>query len=398
MGLDLLNEKGLPLDRQKFTWKDLTRRTYSKLDDDAFTRVRVLLMNGIEAESIRFSHQCARVNRGLREPLALIRRCEQHQQTLVNWMHPSNQSLLETTLGYEQAAIEVTASVAEHEPDPYLARVYRFGMLEDVDHLYRFAALYDRLEGKDPNWILQSYSDLTPGRPTAIEHRHPLDDLRHSYSARTAHPLTRLHALLITSLEYQTHDYYMNVGPTFSDPVARSLYAEIASIEEQHVTQYESLSDPEETWLERWLLHEAVEVYAYYSCLRQETNPLLKEVWERFLDYELGHLHYVKGLFQTETGRDPAEVLPVEVPEPLDFTSHRAFVRHTLDTEVHLSSKGPVFAPRAEESARTRSYREQLNAEGSPSETVAAGYRWRPGTELMAEAEQLRTPRDGRNH
>ena len=59
----------------------------------------------------------------------------------------------------------------------------------------------------------------------------------------------------------------MNVGPMFADPVARQLYAEIASIEEQHVTQYESLIDPDETWLEKWLLHEATEVYNYWSCL-----------------------------------------------------------------------------------------------------------------------------------
>src|SRR5437868_13095244 len=39
------------------------------------------------------------------------------------------------------------------------------------------------------------------------------------------------------------------------------LYAEIASIEEQHVTQYESIIDPDQTWLEQWLIHEATEVY-----------------------------------------------------------------------------------------------------------------------------------------
>ncbi len=63
MALDLFKEKGVPLDRQAFTWRDLTRRTYSKLDDDAFTRVRVILMNGIESEALRFSHACARMNR-----------------------------------------------------------------------------------------------------------------------------------------------------------------------------------------------------------------------------------------------------------------------------------------------------------------------------------------------
>ncbi|KFA90943.1 hypothetical protein [Archangium violaceum] len=396
MALDLFKEKGVPLDRQRFTWKDLTRRTYSKLDDDAFTRVRVILMNGIESEALRFSHACARMNRELREPLAIIRRVEHHQQTLVNWMNPADQSPLETTVGFEQVAIEVTASVAQHEPDPYLAQAYRFGMLEDFDHLYRYSALYDRLEGKDPNYLVQSYSDIIPGRPTSIEHRHPLDDIRRPYDARTAAPLTKIHALTITAAEHQTHDFYMTIGPMFTDPVARQLYAEIASIEEQHVTQYESLMDPSESWLEKWLLHEAVEVYNYYSCLRYESNPRIKEVWQRFVDYELGHLHYVMELFQRLEGRDPAEVLPRELPEPIRFDSHREFVRKVLRDEVHLSAKGTDFVPRTEEAERTRLYREQLNSEGSPSETAAAGYHWRPGTELSDEAERISTLSEGR--
>jgi hypothetical protein len=52
--------------------------------------------------------------------LAQVRRVEQHQQTLVNWLNPADQSPLETTIGFEQVAIEVTASVAESEPDTYL--------------------------------------------------------------------------------------------------------------------------------------------------------------------------------------------------------------------------------------------------------------------------------------
>jgi energy-converting hydrogenase Eha subunit E len=42
----------------------------------------------------------------------------------------------------------------------------------------------------------------------------------------------------------------MNIGPTFADPVARQLYAEIASVEEQHVTRYAALMDPGESYLE----------------------------------------------------------------------------------------------------------------------------------------------------
>ena len=64
---------------------------------------------------------------------------------------------------------------------------------------------------------------------------------------------------------------------------------EIASIEQQHVTQYESLMDPGQSLLENWLMHEAMEVYNYYGCVQQENNPRIRAIWERMLDYELGH-------------------------------------------------------------------------------------------------------------
>src|ERR671928_778006 len=166
MALNFLQDKGVPLAQQRFTWKDLVQRPFSKLDDDAFTRVRVILMNGIEEEALRFSHACARMNRDLQLPLAQVRRIEQHQHTMINWLIGADHSPLETTIAYEQVAIEVTGAVAQREPDPYLAQTYRYGLLEDFDHLYRYSALLDPLCGKDANSLLQSYTDILPGRPT----------------------------------------------------------------------------------------------------------------------------------------------------------------------------------------------------------------------------------------
>jgi hypothetical protein len=386
MSFDLMNVKGCPIDRQRMSWRDIVQKPISKLDDDAFTRVRVILMNGIEAEAVRFSHACARMHRELRLPLARVRRVEQHQQTAVNWLLGADHSPLEVTIAYEQAAIEITAAVAQAEPDAYLAQTYRFGMLEDFDHLYRYSALLDRMEGKDANNILQNYTDIMTGRPTVVEHRSPEDDLRTPYDRNRAELLTRLHALTIVSAEHQVHDYYMAIGPLFADPLARLLYAEIASIEEQHVTQYESIADPDQTWLEQWLMHEANEAYTYYSCVQQESNPRLKALWERFLDYELGHLHYVRELFKQHEGRDPAEILPAALPEPIAFASQRDFVRETLLAEADLRAAGTQFVPSDQEGAASREWREALNRDGSPSEAVAAGYRWAPGTELVRAA------------
>lgn len=386
MAVKLLDGKGTPLEKQKFTWKEIVQNPINKLDDDAFTRVRVILMNGIEQQANRFQHICSQMNMELREPLAQIRRVEHHQQTTINWLLSGDHSPLETTIGFEQVAIEVTAAIAQQEPDEYLAQVYRYGLLEDFDHMYRYSALMDRVEGKDANNILQSYTDVIPGRPTAEEHRDPHDDLRNHYDRRTAEPISKMNAQTIMSAEYQTRDYYMTIGPTFSDPVARMLYAEIASIEEQHVTQYGSIIDPNETWLERWLLMEANEAYNYYSCMQAEPNPRIKAIWERFLDYELGHVQAVSELFKQHERRDPAEILPEAFPDPIAYESQREFVRQTLEQEVDLRANGTEFVGKDEESQETLRYREHMNSEGSPSEAVAEGYMWQPGTELARKS------------
>jgi hypothetical protein len=383
MAFSVFDSKGTPLDRQRTTWRDMVRKPISKLDDDAFTRLRVILMNGIECEALRFSHMAARCNLALRQPLADVRRVEQHQATTVGSLLSPDHSPLETTIAHEQLAIELTASVARAEPDKYLSRVYRFGLLEDFDHLYRYAALLDRLEGKDANNILQSYTDILPGRPTSEHHRAPRDDLRTPYDRSMATMLSKLHALTIKASEAQTHDYYMNVGPTFADPVARQLYAEIASVEEQHVSQYESLLDPTETWVEQWMLHEANECYAYYSCAETETNDSVRTVWERCLDYELGHFHLAADAFRRYERRDPAEIVDA-FPGPILFRSQRDYVRKVLASEIDLRALGTQIVPRAQEDQATLDYRHQLNADGSPSEAVAAGYVWTPGTELVS--------------
>ncbi len=382
MSVNLLKTRGCAIDKQRFTWKDLVQKPISKLDDDAFTRLRVILMNGVETDAIRLKQMLIRMNREARVPLAQLMRVEQHQATMINWLLGADHSPLETTIAYEQAAIEITASVAQNEPDPYLAQGYRFGLLEDFDHLYRYSALLDRLEGKDANNILQGYTDIVPARPTIVHHRAPENDLLNPYE-RDAELATKLHAITLTGAEYQTHDYYMNIGPVFADPLARQLYAEIASVEAQHITHYGSMLNPEETPLEKLVLHEAAEIYNYQACVDQETNPRLRAIWERFLDYEFGHFEVVCGLLKNIEGTDPAEILgDAKLPKQIQFKSQRDFVRKVIAAEVPMRKNGTEYVGEGQEARSSLEYRNTLNAEGSPSQSVAGGYVWSPGTEL----------------
>ena len=54
MALDIHTTRGTPVSQQRFTWRELVQKPISKLDDDAFTRVRIIYMNGLENEALRF--------------------------------------------------------------------------------------------------------------------------------------------------------------------------------------------------------------------------------------------------------------------------------------------------------------------------------------------------------
>ena len=87
-------------------------------------------------------------------------------------------------------------------------------------------------------------------------------------------------------------------------------------------------------------------------------------------------------LFKTHEKRDPAEILPQSLPEPIPIASQREFVRETLAAEVDLRANGTEIVPKAKDSKTSIAYRDQMNSDGSPSETVSAGYKWAPGSEL----------------
>jgi hypothetical protein len=52
MTINLFDTGGCPLERQRFTWNELVQKPISKLDDGAFTRVRIILMNGVEHDAL----------------------------------------------------------------------------------------------------------------------------------------------------------------------------------------------------------------------------------------------------------------------------------------------------------------------------------------------------------
>ena len=58
-------------------------------------------------------------------------------------------------------------------------------------------------------------------------------------------------------------------------------------------------------------------------------------------------------------------------------------MREVLKNEVDLRANGLRIVPMDQESRASVAYRTRMNAQGSPTEMVAAGYVWSPGSELV---------------
>ncbi|NLF29806.1 MAG: hypothetical protein GX591_02825 [Planctomycetes bacterium] len=375
MGFNPLDEKGLPLDQQILEWDEANIEPFDRRDVHPYTRTRVILMNGIEVEGVLFKHQMARHcdNMDVRRQLAITRRVEQQQQKMVNWLIPGTQTNLEVTLGFEQVAVDLTAWLAKTEPSAHVKAALDFALLEDFDHLYRYSNLYMMDENRDPAEIIgDDLTEVFPGRPTAAEHRHPIDTVFEPAPA-DADLLSKLHILTIVAAEQQTMNLYMNIGNRPVDMLGRGLYLEIAQVEEEHVTQYESLIPPTASWFERALLHEYNECWLYYACMQSEPDERIRRWWQFHLDCEIAHLHGAVDLMRKFGDKDPMAILPSELPEPLMiFQSNKEYVRDVLAEQESWTINREKIVEADDKPGTFDQYQSWVNVGAIPSEEVIA--------------------------
>jgi rubrerythrin len=205
--------------------------------------------------------------------------------------------------------------------------------------LYRYANLIELDEGVHAEKLVGKYTEITPARPTVSEHRHPDDDVRRYINCWQDELITRLHVGIITAAEQQTMNYYMNVANLYHGELGRKLYTEIAMIEEQHVTGYGSLMDPSCTWLESWVMHEYTECYLYWSCIQDESDQYVKQVWQEHFEEELKHLKIASEMLYKYQGRDWQQLFVggAEFPALIKLQSNKDYIREVIAKQVRYT-------------------------------------------------------------
>lgn len=340
--MNILEQKPKKLETLITDWDNLMLPPYNKDETDPYTKLRIILTNGNEFEQNWFMHNMSRHtdNNDLRRDIALLRRLEQQQQKKISGLKPINESLLETTIAYEQLAVDLTAQLAQNEVDVNVKAQLDFALLEDFDHLYRYADMLEMDQGIRAERLVGKYTEIMPGRPTISEHRHPFDDIRYHIDSKTAAPLTKLNVGIITAAEQQTMNYYMNIGQFYSNEIGRSVYTEIAMIEEQHVSGYGSLMDTNCTWLEGLVEHQWLECYLYYSCYKDETCEKTKMIWQQLFEEEVSHLHYAIELLQKYEKKDAQSVIgDGKLPKLLSLHSNIDYIRGVISSSARNTAE-----------------------------------------------------------
>lgn len=336
-----IHEKCRTLENNFLPLKKLYPRSYNKDKTSPYTKTRVILMNGTEFESQWFMHNFARHcdEPEILSTLAIIRRQEQQQQKRISCLKPLNESILETTIAYEQLAVDLTAVLARHETDENNIKALNFALLEDFDHLYRYANLLKMDKDEDADMLVGKFTEIMPGRPTVAEHRYPSDDVKPHMNAQSADLYSKLCASTITAAEQQTMNYYMNIAQWYKNDLGRKLYAEIAMIEEAHVTQYESLKDPNLSWLEQWVMHEYCECWLYYSAMQDESDEYIRKIWTEHFRMEVSHLKAAVKLLKKFEGKSFESVCGEgEFPQLLKLGGNKDYIRKVLGSTITLTA------------------------------------------------------------
>ena len=327
-------------------WKALCPKPYDKNTASPYTKTRTILANGTEFEAVSFLHQLNRhcLNNEIRRTAAEVRRQEQQQQKRLSALKPIDETILETTIAYEQIAVDLTADLAKREKNPFVKAQLDFALLEDFDHLYRFSDLLDMEEGVKGDKLVGYYTEITPGRPTIAEHRHPHDDIRRYINCWQDDLTTRLNTMIITAAEQQTMNFYMNLGNFYHSETGRKLYTEIAMIEEQHVSGYGSLLDPSCTFLESWVMHEYTECYVYLSLIETETDGYIRDIYKLHLEQELNHLKIASDLLYKYEGREWEQLFRYgsEFPPLVKLHENKEYVREVMATVRNTGDKTEI--------------------------------------------------------
>ena len=359
-------------------WRDFPRPMAS-LDQPA--RERLLLAALLERAHAAFTAEPAFAD--ARRALAPLRRAALLRTLSLGARLPACPPV-EEAVRLEQLEADLTAALHALPGAKRVQPALAFALLEETDQLYRFSNLMDIEQERPAEAVTGGRAEITPGRPCVSAHRHPLDSVFQPLDCRAAPQGASLAVALMAPLERLIASHYAARAAEAVDPLSRSLFAEMALIEEQHATQYESLWDPRRAPLDNLLLRARALGYAYYSLRAMETNDALRRIWSAHLEEVQSDARAVSSLLPegAAQGEEP-------FPPPFLFGDTAALARALMPRQATLTMLEDSLVPAGQLPGDCRyfAWQRDLCGDGAamPSHRVVARYAARYGTDYRFE-------------
>ncbi|HEY0699385.1 MAG TPA: hypothetical protein VGD43_16420, partial [Micromonospora sp.] len=122
------------------------------------------------------------------------------------------------------------------------------------------------------------------------------------------------------------------------------------------------------------------------TFMSQESDPRIRANWELHLTLEVEQLRIACDLMRRHDGREPADILAPELPQPVRFEPNKTFLRNLLATQIDMTTLGAGYVREAHE--RFERMQAALNAGEKPaSERVIDEHRAKFGDEYRIETE-----------
>lgn len=352
-------------------WKEIFISPYDKDKMSPYTKMRILLSKAIKYDSIWFLHNFNTYcnNNELRREIAMIRRHDFQNLSMLSNLKPSNENHLENTIILEQLEVDLTAILAQRTGDDNVRNALNFALLEDLDHLYRFSNLMEFENNNSVKNITKEYIEILPGRPTISQHRHPRDSVNKFICNGSSDNFTILAINLITALERYAMNYYLSNKNIANSDLDKKIYTEISIIEEEHLSEYESLLDTNCTYLENLVMHKYCECYLYYSFYQDEKDDRIKNIFEKLYLQECGNLKKSAEMIDKFEGRDCSYMFPDGgyFPELLKFENNIEYIRHVIKNTIYFTKdrESYIDVRTLSESSNFKKYNKQINGDAS---------------------------------
>lgn len=292
-------DRGEPLEEQIFPWsvEGVREDTHDQLpahEGDPQTLHAVIQMMAVEAQhwADYRAYGAWTTDSEMKSLFNRIARAEHlHHMRLMSLL-PTPHASAEAVLSAETAVLSGYTMCMENEPSESVKSAFRHIYFDHLLHA-EYAADLVRKAGCPADWYTGG-ADLSGGLALDKQFMKPEDTVWQGnwngcYDKNTADMRTALNVDMAVAAEWAAWSGYMYSLHMEQDQDQRTHYAAFSSIEDQHVSILESIIDPNETMIERALIHEQVEMQNYSRLMESETNELAKKVFSDLYREDMEH-------------------------------------------------------------------------------------------------------------